>query len=65
MSKSSKYVSHQSDQDGFIHWSAEENQIWSELMQRQLSCIEGKACDEYLDGLKKTQSAIGSYSAAC
>lgn len=53
MSKSSKYVSHQSDEHGFIHWSAEENQIWSELMQRQLSCIEGKACDEYLDGLKK------------
>lgn len=53
MSKSSKYVSHQSDEDGFIHWSADENKIWSELMQRQLSCIKGKACDEYLDGLKK------------
>jgi phenylalanine-4-hydroxylase len=53
MSKSSNYVSHQSDADGFIHWSAEENQIWAELMQRQLSCIEGKACEEYLAGLKK------------
>ncbi len=53
MSKSSSYVSRQSDEQGVIHWSDEENQIWSELISRQLSCIQGKACNEYLDGLKK------------
>ncbi|HAT42758.1 MAG TPA: phenylalanine 4-monooxygenase [Rheinheimera sp.] len=47
------YVSKQSDANGFIHWTDDENQIWSELMQRQLACIQGKACNEYHDGLKK------------
>lgn len=47
------YVSKQSDANDFIHWTDDENQIWSELMQRQLACIQGKACNEYHDGLKK------------
>jgi phenylalanine-4-hydroxylase len=47
------YVSKQSDANGFIHWTDDENQIWSELMQRQLACIQGKACNEYHEGLKK------------
>lgn len=49
------YSSKQSGPDGRIDWSAEENQIWSELIARQLSCIQGKACQEYLDGLDKLQ----------
>ncbi|WP_273022662.1 phenylalanine 4-monooxygenase [Rheinheimera sp.] len=55
MSKSSKYVSRQSDETGFIAWSDEENQIWHELISRQLSVVEGKACDEYMAGLQKLQ----------
>lgn len=47
------YVSKQSDDSGVIHWSAEENQIWADLIKRQLSCIEGKACQEYMDGLAR------------
>lgn len=47
------YVSKTSDQHGYIAWSDEENAIWSELIARQLSCIEGKACDEYLEGLAR------------
>jgi len=58
MSKSSQYVSKQSDEDGFIRWSDEENQIWSDLIQRQLSCIQGKACDEYLAGLEKLKLPV-------
>jgi phenylalanine-4-hydroxylase len=53
MTKTSKYVSRQSDANGIIHWSAEENQIWHELITRQLGVIEGKACDEYMAGLKR------------
>lgn len=49
----SKYVSKQSDANGFIAWSSEENEIWSALIARQLSCIQGKACDEYMAGLDK------------
>ncbi|QTH71989.1 phenylalanine 4-monooxygenase [Pseudoalteromonas xiamenensis] len=53
MAKSSKYVSKTPDDNGVIHWSVEENQIWQELVERQLECIKGKACDEYLEGLRK------------
>ena len=53
MAKASNYTSKQPDENGVIHWSEEENKIWSELVARQLACIEGKACDEYLAGLKK------------
>ena len=47
------YVSRESDADGIIAWSDEENQIWSDLIKRQLSCIEGKACNEYMAGLQR------------
>jgi len=55
MTKTSKYVSRQSDANGIIHWSAEENQIWQELISRQLSVVEGKACSEFMQGLEKLQ----------
>lgn len=53
MSKATNYVSKVPDSDGIIHWSEEENRVWSELIERQLACIEGTACDEYLLGLDK------------
>ena len=53
MAKSSQYVSKQPDQNGVIAWTDEENQIWHELITRQIKCIEGKACDEYFEGLTK------------
>ena len=55
MAKASKYISRQPDESGVIAWSEEENKIWSELITRQLKCIEGKACDEYMVGLDKLQ----------
>ncbi len=51
MAKQSKYVSRQPDENGVIHWSEEENQIWTELVQRQLEIIPNRACDEYMQGL--------------
>lgn len=53
MSKATKYVSRVPDEQGIIHWSDEENQVWHELITRQLSCIKGTACDEYNEGLAK------------
>ncbi|WNO61440.1 phenylalanine 4-monooxygenase [Rheinheimera sp. MMS21-TC3] len=47
------YVSRQSDENGIIAWSDEENQIWHELITRQLGVIEGKACNEFMHGLTK------------
>jgi phenylalanine-4-hydroxylase len=55
MGKVTQYVSKGADEHGTIHWSAEENDIWRELMARQLGCIQGKACDEFIDGLEKLQ----------
>lgn len=51
MAKNSKYVSHPADPDGNINWSEEENIIWQELMSAQLDIIEGRACDEFIQGL--------------
>lgn len=53
MAKATAYVSKTPDKDGVITWSEEENSIWHELITRQLSCIEDKACDEYFTGLEK------------
>ena len=53
MAKASKYVAKQPDANGIIAWTEEENKIWSELVARQLKCIEGKAWNEYMEGLKK------------
>ena len=55
MAKQSTYVSKQSNDKGFINWTDEENQVWSELIERQLKCIKGKACSEFFDGLEKLQ----------
>jgi phenylalanine-4-hydroxylase len=53
MSKTSKYVSNPSDDNGIVHWSDEENQIWHDLIVRQLDIIEGRACKEYVEGLER------------
>ena len=52
MGKESKYVSKQPGENSHIEWSDEENKVWHDLVERQLKCIEGKACDEYMEGLK-------------
>ncbi|TLU64850.1 phenylalanine 4-monooxygenase [Thalassotalea litorea] len=52
MAKSTTYVSKAADDDGNICWTEQENRIWQKLYARQIECIEDKACQEYLDGLK-------------
>jgi phenylalanine-4-hydroxylase len=51
MAKQTKYQSKQSDANGIIHWTDEENQIWSELYARQVKLLDGRACDQYMRGL--------------
>lgn len=53
MSKSSKYVAREPDATGFVRYTQEENAIWAELYDRQWRAIQGKACDEFIDGLNK------------
>lgn len=50
--KPTNYVSREPDAQGIIHWSDEENRVWRDLVARQLTCIPGKACDEYMEGLR-------------
>lgn len=49
--KSSTYVAKPVDQNGNAHYTQEENQIWHELITRQIPLVEGRACDEYINGI--------------
>ncbi|WP_407333709.1 phenylalanine 4-monooxygenase [Enterovibrio sp. 27052020O] len=49
--KSSRYESKPLHANGKIAWSEEENEVWHQLVTRQLACIDGKGCQEYFDGL--------------
>lgn len=51
MGKGTDYVSHQPDERGHVEYSDAEHETWSILMDRQMSLIQGKACDEYMQGL--------------
>ncbi len=53
MKGNTKYTSHILDEKGYISWSKEENKTWSLLIKRQMKCIKGKACDEFIEGLDK------------
>lgn len=52
MSKTTKYQSKHANDDGFIQWSNEENQIWSELYERQIKLLDGRACLQFMDGIE-------------
>ncbi|WP_312602070.1 MULTISPECIES: phenylalanine 4-monooxygenase [Pseudomonas] len=49
--KGTQYVARKPDESGFIHYSDDEHGVWNTLITRQLKVIEGKACQEYLDGI--------------
>lgn len=51
MSKQSKYNSKKPDNNGIILWEDEENAIWSELYQQQMTLLPGRACTEYFEGI--------------
>ncbi|UVE19131.1 phenylalanine 4-monooxygenase [Pseudomonas sp. LS44] len=51
--KSSLYVAREPDADGFIHYPDAEHQVWYTLISRQLKVLEGRACQEYLDGIEQ------------
>jgi len=51
--KQTQYVAREPDAQGFIHYPPEEHAVWNTLITRQLKVIEGRACQEYLDGIDK------------
>jgi phenylalanine-4-hydroxylase len=55
MGKGTKYVAKVPDERGFIHYTEEENRIWSELTARQKKVLPGRACAEYLQALDRLE----------
>ena len=52
MGKASKYASKVPDENGYIHYTDEENDVWRELITRQKPMLAGRVCQEYLDALE-------------
>lgn len=52
MEFSSRYVAYVPDAEGYVTYSAQENKIWRILFERQMKLIPGRACDEFIVGLK-------------
>ena len=46
--KSSTYESRQPDANGHIPYSAEENAVWRDLMDRQVGLLEGRGCRPWI-----------------
>lgn len=53
MAKGTKYKAREPDESGFIHYTEEEHSVWKELYNRQMTIIQGRACDQYMEGIKK------------
>ncbi len=51
--KSSSYTAKEPDSDGIICYSDAENEMWSQLVERQMMLIPGRACQEYQDGIER------------
>lgn len=52
MGKGTQYQAKVPDENGIIHYTEAEHQIWHELITRQLAIIDGRACREFRDGLQ-------------
>ena len=51
--KTTKYVAREPDATGHIHYSDAEHAVWQTLIERQLKLLDGRACQEYLDGIEQ------------
>ncbi|MGD8230944.1 phenylalanine 4-monooxygenase [Vibrio sp. TRT 1302] len=47
-----QYRSKPVNDKGIVEWSSEEDQVWSDLVSRQLHLVKQRACKEYLAGLE-------------
>lgn len=51
MGKTSKYEAKVPDENGYIHYTDEEHAVWRDLIRGQMEIVQGRACDEFLQGL--------------
>ncbi len=52
MSKNTEYAARLPDEDGFIFYPDDEHDTWQQLYARQEGNLPGRACQQYMDGLK-------------
>jgi len=52
MGKSTKYEAKVPDENGYIHYTDDEHSVWRDLIHRQMEIVQGRACDEFLEGLE-------------
>lgn len=52
MGKGTKYEAKVPDENGIIDYTEEEDGVWHDLITRQMDIIQGRACQEFLDGLE-------------
>jgi phenylalanine-4-hydroxylase len=55
MSKTSTYKSRAPDADGTIHYTEEENEIWHDLITRQIPMLPGRACAQWIEAMEAMQ----------
>ena len=53
--KSTKYISKQADEQGFVQYTDEENSVWHDLFVRQMKLLANRADQAFLDGIEKLQ----------
>lgn len=51
MGKSTNYEAKVPDENGIIPYSDAEHGVWADLYKRQMEIIQGRVCQEFLDGL--------------
>ncbi|MCJ0973765.1 phenylalanine 4-monooxygenase [Pseudomonas sp. PS1] len=51
--KTTRYVAREPDANGYIHYPETEHAVWQTLIERQLKLLDGRACQQYLDGIEQ------------
>jgi phenylalanine-4-hydroxylase len=49
----SRYTAHQADEQGMIYYSSQEHFVWTQLFERQMALLPGRAAEDYLQGLQR------------
>jgi phenylalanine-4-hydroxylase len=55
MSKTSTYKSRAPDAGGNIQYTEEENEIWHDLISRQIPMLAGRACAQWIEAMEAMQ----------
>lgn len=51
MGKGTKYAAKIPDENGIIDYTEDEHSVWHDLITRQMDIVQGRVCQEFLDGL--------------